>query len=306
MISSASCQAILFLIFNRLDTTRKVFQSIREAKPPRLYIASDGPRLAHKGEEEQVQSVRKYVLASIDWDCEIKTLYREANLGCKMAVESAITWFFDHEESGIILEDDCVPDLSFFCFCQELLAYYQNDNRVMAISGSNLQLNRKQRDKYSYYFSRYPHCWGWATWRRAWHLYDKEMQLWPEIRDNEWLKDILSNRSEERYRYRTYQKIYEKKYDSWAYLWEFTCWVQGGLTVLPRTNLVSNIGYSSQGTHTHNTKSPFSNLATRSMEFPLLHPPFMIRDSKADSFTRYLVCNYAPRVIRKIKGFLPY
>ena len=146
--------AVLFLIFNRLDTTKQVFEAIRQAKPPRLYIAADGARSSREGEAEKVQAVREYIIQNIDWECEVKTLFREQNLGCKYAVSGAIDWFFENEEMGIILEDDCLPSQSFFWFCEELLERYKDDMRVWHIGGSNFQNGIKRGDG-DYYFSKY-------------------------------------------------------------------------------------------------------------------------------------------------------
>lgn len=159
--------AILLLIFNRLDTTQLVFEAIQKVKPPRLYIASDGARIDKLSEDSLVGDVRNYVINNIDWDCEVKTLFREENLGCKLAVSGAISWFFQNEGHGIILEDDCLPDHSFFRFCEEMLLKYSDDERIGMISGDNFQFGGSQVED-SYYFSRYPHIWGWATWKRAW------------------------------------------------------------------------------------------------------------------------------------------
>lgn len=303
MASKTSSQvAVLFLIFNRLDTTKQVFQSIREAKPPRLYISSDGPRSTHPDEDEKVQAVREYVLEKIDWECEVKTLFRDENLGCKHAVESAITWFFDHEEMGIILEDDCLPVPIFFTFCQELLEHYRYDTRIMAISGDNFQPRKSQTTKYSYYFSRYPHCWGWATWKRAWFFYDPTMKLWPEFRDGEWMKNAYNSWSEKRYKRRVFQKVYNNELSSWAYLWEFTCLCQSGLTILPKVNLVSNIGFSQESTHTKASKSPLANLPADSIQLPISHPPFVVRQTKFDNFTYKKMYGLLSRIFRKTRS----
>ena len=151
---------VLFLVFNRPETTRQVFEAIRTAKPPRLYIAADGPRLEREGERASCEEVRKIAL-EVDWECDVNTLFRVENLGCKRGPSEGISWFFEHEDEGIILEDDCLPDQSFFSFCEELLERYRNDTRIMAISGNNFQHGRK-RTEYSYYFSRYFHGWGWT------------------------------------------------------------------------------------------------------------------------------------------------
>jgi GT2 family glycosyltransferase len=161
--------AILILLFNRPETTIRVFDKISQIKPQRLYIASDGPRKNFDGEKEKVKKVRE-IATRVDWPCEVKTLFRNENLGCKKGVSSAITWFFEQEEQGIILEDDCVPNLDFFTFCESLLDRYAEDERVSVITGNNFQ-NNKWRGDASYYFSKYNHCWGWASWRRSWKDY---------------------------------------------------------------------------------------------------------------------------------------
>jgi len=162
--------AVLFVVFNRLNTTKQVFAAIRKAKPYRLYVAADGPRVAKSGEVAKVKAVRDYVRENIDWDCEVKTLFRENNLGCKYAVSSAVDWFFENEEMGIILEDDCLPHPDFFDFCAKLLECHVHDDRVSVVTGNNFQ-NGIKRGGFAYYFSKYSHCWGWASWRRAWQQY---------------------------------------------------------------------------------------------------------------------------------------
>ena len=181
--------AVLFLVFNRIDTTKKVFEAIRQAKPPRLYIAADGARES-KDEEEKVNAVRDYVSSNIDWDCEIKTLFNEKNLGCKMAVSGAIDWFFDNEEMGIILEDDCLPSQSFFWFCEEMLAKYKDDMRVWHVAGNNFHFGWKRDEDYSYYFGGiYGSIWGWASWRTRWNHYDVEMKNYDEVKSKKYLEN---------------------------------------------------------------------------------------------------------------------
>ena len=178
--------AILILLFNRPETTIRVFDKISQIKPQRLYIASDGPRKNIDGEKEKVKKVRE-IATRVDWPCEVKTLFRNENLGCKKGVSSAITWFFEQEEQGIILEDDCVPNLDFFTFCESLLDRYAEDERVSVITGNNFQ-NNKWRGDASYYFSKYNHCWGWASWRRSWKDYQGDIKFWPKWKKSkEWL-----------------------------------------------------------------------------------------------------------------------
>ena len=292
---------IAFLIFNRPDTTEKVFEAIREAKPPKLLVVADGPRKDRPGEAEKCQATRA-IIDRVDWQCEVLTNYADLNLGCKLRVSSGLDWVFNNVEEVIILEDDCLPHPSFFRFCEELLNYYRDDRRIMAISGDNFQFGRK-RTEYSYYFSRYHHCWGWASWRRAWQHYDIEMKLWQRIRDGNWLESILEEPSAIRYWSKIFQATYDQDINTWDYQWMFTCWLQSGLTVLPNVNLVSNIGFGREGTHTKDSKIKFANLPVQQMHFPLQHPPFMIRCTLADRFTqeRIFQSGLLARIKKKIQ-----
>ena len=274
--------AVLFLVFNRPDTTRQVFEAIRKAEPPRLYIAADGPRVEKAGEAEKCEQARR-IATQVDWECEVKTLFREKNLGCRVAVSSAIDWFFENEEEGIILEDDCLPSQSFFWFCEELLERYRDDRRIMMISGDNFQFGRK-RTLYSYYFSRYPHIWGWALWRRAWEKYDVNMNLWPEIREGGWLYDYLEDGSLVKFWHRNFDWTYNDKIDTWDHQFTFACMIHRGLCILPNDNLVSNIGFGLDASKTKRI-SRFSKMKTKLMRFPLKHPPYVIRDIRADRYT---------------------
>jgi hypothetical protein len=221
----------------------------------------------------------------VDWPCEVTTLFRESNLGCKVAVSQAVTWFFERVDAGIILEDDCMAHPTFFPYAAELLERFRDDERVFMISGDNFQLGRR-RTEYSYYFSRYTHIWGWATWRRAWAHYDHAMSLWPEIRDGGWLEDVLGKRLAAEYWRRIFDETHAERNTSWAYRWTFSAWVNGALTVLPNVNLVSNIGFGEGATHTLRKSNPFAALSTNEIQFPLRHPPYVIRDERADRFTQ--------------------
>ena len=275
---------VAFLIFNRPDTTEKVFAAIRKAQPPKLLVVADGPRSDRPGEAEKCRATRA-IIDRVDWECEVLTNYSDVNLGCKARVSSGLDWVFDRVEEAIILEDDCLPDPSFFLFCEKLLNYYRQDERIMVISGDNFQFGRKRSD-YSYYFSRYNHCWGWATWKRAWQHYDLKMKLWQQIRDGNWLEYILQQPKTVKYWQKIFQASYDGNINSWDYQWTYTCWIQNGLTVLPNVNLVSNIGFGTEGTHTTGIDTPFANIPTEEIDFPLQHPPFVIRDTLADEFTQ--------------------
>jgi hypothetical protein len=228
----------------------------------------------------------------VDWDCEVKTLYHDHNLGCARAVSSAIDWAFESADELIVLEDDCLPAASFFPFCRELLERFRDDQRVFVISGDNFQQG-PPRTPYSYYFSRYNHCWGWATWKRAWKHFDLEMRLWPEIRGGRWLLDILSEPGAAEYWRRIFDSVHAGKIDTWDYQWTFACWAQSGLTILPTTNLVENIGFGATATHTleNSPDVPSAN----ELEFPLHHPPHVIRDVQADAATQRHHYGTAPR-----------
>jgi len=273
---------VLFIIFNRPDTTNKVFDKIRQAKPPRLYVAGDGPRQGYKGEKEKVTKARK-IATDVDWICEVKTLFSEKNLGCKNGVSTAINWFFNHEEKGIILEDDCLPHLDFFSFCENLLNYYSKDERVSAITGNNFQ-NGQWRGKASYYFSKYSHCWGWATWRRAWQHNDSNIKFWPAWKNSrDWL-NYIPDKVERKYWQKIFDRVYDDDIDTWDYPWEASRQYKGSIVATPNVNLVSNIGFGEGATHTKSKNSQFSKMPTYELN-PIIYPKKVERDFIADQWT---------------------
>lgn len=276
--------AVLFLIYNRPDLADKVFEVLRQVQPPRLYIGSDGPQDNDDTDRALVAQAR-LIVDKVDWNCQVHTLYRDKNLGCKKAVSGALDWFFEQETEGIILEDDCIPDLSFFSYCTELLSRYRTDSRVMTISGQNLQ-GGIVRNKYSYYFSRYPHCWGWATWRRSWKLWDGDLKAWPELKQNGFIGNLAEGNSAFTDHWtRIFDKCFASGIDSWNYPWIFSCWAQNGLTILPNVNLVSNIGFGPRATHTKSETSDLEAMETFQIATPLDHPPWTLRDVQADNYT---------------------
>lgn len=231
-----------------------MFENIRSIRPAALYVAADGPRSEIAGETQRCKEVRR-IATAVDWDCEVRTLFRENNLGCALGVSSAIGWFFQNVEEGIILEDDCVPSRSFYFFCQDLLNHYDKNPRIMHISGNNFQYGRK-RGAASYYFSHYTHNWGWATWRRAWACY--EFDIVPE----------------------------GLRTGSWDLQWQVSVEKQGGTAILPNVNLVKNIGFGADATHTKDS-GRFAFLTANEIEFPLAHPKEYSIDKAADEFTYY-------------------
>lgn len=271
---------VVFLIFRRPELTAQVFEQIRAAKPAKLLVVADGPRNA---EEVHLCQQAREVTEQIDWDCEVLRNYSDINLGCRDRVSSGLTWAFEQVEEAIILEDDCLPNPSFFFYCETLLNYYRHDERVMVISGDNFQ-DGQQRNSYSYYFSKYNHCWGWATWRRAWKYWEFSPEKWTKFRDAGLMKFVSDNPDEEKYWTSKFNNLFlEEKPNSWAHAWTFACWSQGGLTVLPHVNLVSNIGFGSDGTHTQG-KGKFANMFNEEIG-KISHPPFVIRHREADVYT---------------------
>jgi hypothetical protein len=273
--------AIAFMVFNRPDTTQRVFEEIKRARPSKLLVVADGPRVEKKGEFEKCKAVRA-IIDTVDWPCEVLKNYSDVNLGCKMRVSSGIDWVFEQEMEAIILEDDCLPDPTFFRYCVEMLSRYRDDERIFMISGDNFQFGRK-RNEYSYYFSRYCHVWGWATWRRSWAKYDVDIKLWPEIRDGNWLIDILGENNNARKWTSIFNQVYKNKINTWDFQLTFACWINNSLSIMPNVNLISNIGFGGDSTHTA-YNNIFSNMEINSMIFPLKNPPFIVIDTKADKY----------------------
>lgn len=274
--------AILLIIFNRPALTQTVFDAIRLARPTRLYIAADGPRLGRPGEAAKCQQARE-VANQIDWPCEVQTLFQETNLGCREGVSTAITWFFQHEPEGIILEDDILPDASFFPYCAELLERYRDDPRIMAITGINRQPESRSYD-HSYYFSCYNHVWGWASWRRAWDLYDRKLDRLEHTETADALKQISKYPRFAKYWLRCLREVRDGKNDTWDYSWMLTCWMNRGLTCTPKSNLIKNLGFGPDATHTFDDQSELANLKASSLEFPLHHPEFVQRSIQNDNY----------------------
>jgi hypothetical protein len=294
--------AVLFVVFNRPDTTKIVFEAIRKAKPPRLYVAADGPRKHKEGEAEKSKITRD-IATQVDWECEVKTLFRDDNVGCGLGPSTAFDWFFSHEEEGIVLEDDCLPDPSFFWYCEELLEKYRHDTRVMHITGSNFQNGWQRDNDYSYYFSSYPHEWGWASWRRAWQLFDYQVKRFPEIQEKGYLDGYFTSKLEQKYRLSKITNTYgNDNANWWDYQWNFALHINSGLAIVPNVNLIENIGFGEDATHTLSTRDKRAENKAGSMPLPLKHPDFMIRDVKSDE--RYFKMQMNRMLARKIYGFI--
>ena len=283
MINFKLSTPVAFIIFNRPDTTERVFAEIARAKPPKLLVVADGPRSERQGEADNCTQARS-IINRVDWDCEVLTNFSETNLGCKVRVSTGIDWVFQQVEEAIILEDDCLPDQSFFRFCEEMLEHYRDDQRIGMISGDNFQFGIK-RNNDSYYFSSYVHIWGWGTWRDRWqNNYDVNISKWPQIKQEGWLFDILSTKKEVAAWTNIFDRTHGGLIDTWDYQWVFANWIEGRINIMPNCNLISNIGFGSDATHTVNF-SHLANIPTTPIIFPIKHPLGKIRNLKADRFT---------------------
>jgi hypothetical protein len=274
---------ILLLVYNRPKHTLALINKLREIKPKSIYINLDGPK-ENKQDFINCQKVKK-IISRIDWKCKLKFNYGIGNQGCRKSVSKGINWFFEKEKRGIILEDDCIPNLDFFNFCGSLLKKHKNENKILAISGSNFQ--KMKIGKYYYYFSKYPHCWGWATWRRAWRLYDANLTFWPKWKKSLHWKLLHKTSHEKRYWENKFEKVYQNKIDSWAYVWTASVWKNKGITAIPNVNLIDNIGFDESATHTFEFKkfqinnSKYQNFNDKSK---ILHPKSININNKADNY----------------------
>lgn len=291
---------VALLIFNRPDTTERVFNAIAKARPAKLLVVADGPRDSRLGEAARCQETRA-ILDRVDWNCEVTTNFAERNMGCKLRVSSGLDWIFEQVEEAIILEDDCLPDASFFRFCDEMLERYRNNERVGMVSGSNLQFGR-DRGVGSYYFSKYTHIWGWASWRRAWNHYERDLINWPAFQEQGLLEQMFETSSEQAYWKNSFQWVHEGSLDTWDVSWTFTALTHGLLQVVPNVNLISNIGFGANATHTH-VVGVHANLPLRPIAFPLQHPTFVLPNVEADRYIAndQLSPSFCTRQWRRIK-----
>lgn len=298
--------AVLFIVFNRPNTTFRVFEKIKEARPGKLYIAADGPRSSNTLDLERCSEARS-VIDLIDWPCEAKTLFRKDNLGCKYGVASAIDWFFENEEEGIILEDDCLPGNDFFRFCDLMLQRYREDTRIRHITGCNLQYGRKWGSA-SYYFSNNVHVWGWATWKRVWQQYDVELTNYNEDEIEEQFSKIFAEPLLVESWTEIFLKMKRNEIDTWDYQLGIANFFNNGLCIIPNSNLISNIGFGPDGTHTFSESDRNSNLPVESLPEIISHPKFILPEKEADSFTWNLDFHVESRKKRKLKkeGIIKY
>lgn len=292
--------AVLLMTYKRYGTTRIVFDAIRKAKPKKIYIASNGPICPDDvSETKQIQKIRR-LTSDIDWECDVKTLFRENHLSVEESIPNSINWFFSHETEGIILEDDCVPGNTFFEFCSELLNYHRHNHQIMMISGNNFQDGIVRTNK-SYYYSGLFHIWGWATWKRAWEKYEYSKN---ELNSKSGFNEIQIPLK--KYSYRLFWKrvllsVKNKKLNTWDHIWTYCCWSNNGLSCIPHINLVSNIGFGEEATFTFNINDKSSNMSVEEINFPLLHNNIVKQNLIADEYT----CKNHYK-ISKIKEIIKY
>ena len=280
---------VLLIGFNRPDTTQKVFDQVAKIKPKQLFMFVDGPRVTRLGEDKQCEEVRN-IIKQVDWDCEVKTLFLKENAGIRGVMsgpDQALNWFFENVEKGIILEDDCIANKSFFYFCQEIINTFNTgvetveENKIMMVSGNNFQGGKKRGDA-SYYFSIYPNTWGWATWKKSWKLQNFDIKDLQKFKDENKIAQYFRDEKTQQYWLDIFNKMSGGKTDTWDYRWLFAMWNNGGLSVVPNKNLISNIGFDNRATHTKNADPKISNLKTEELEFPIQHPIVQQVDREAD------------------------
>lgn len=271
---------ILFIIFNRSDTALKVMDEIRKAKPARLYITADAFRPERPEEEGLCDETKTSIMAAIDWECEVKTLFRTQNLGPKEAIASAIDWFFEHEDEGIILEHDCLPAKSFFYFCDTLLEKYRNDQRIWLISGCNFQKGKKWGSG-TYYFSNLTHAWGWATWKSSWNEYDKDLSRYEASDIRVQLEKIFNNSMVVDQWVYLFEQTKCGNIDTWDYQVAFAHMFNQSVTIIPNVNLVSNIGFGEKAENTTDINSMFANIPLEEIT-EIKHPKYLLPEKEAD------------------------
>ena len=291
---------VIFAVFNRYENAMQVFERIKQVKPSKLYVIADGPRQGHPTDAQNCQKVRS-IFEDIDWDCEVFKNFAESNIGCGTRLFTGFSWVFQQEERAIILEDDCVPDLTFFPYGDELLEKYKDDQRIAVISGDNINTEWKKGDC-SYHFTKYGGIHGWATWRRVWNKMDMDMRLWqnPHIRElfkrkvGPWFFYFLS---------KAYNDLAHRGKDvyAWDYQFGFSQIINSGLEIIPSTNLVTNIGFGEGATNTYDEQSKAANVKVIPMKFPLVHPPAIIED---DEYDKLLVSVLYPKTARILISYL--
>jgi hypothetical protein len=291
---------ILLIIFNRPDLTEQVFTQIRTMRPTKLFIAADGPR--NPADLQKCTQARN-IISLIDWPCEVKTLFHDKNLGCGLAPAQAITWFFEHAEEGIILEDDCLPNKTFFLFCEKLLQHYHHDTRIFQISGTSYCHQLAQKPLESYAFTQIPTNWGWATWRRAWKHYDFMMNSFPSFTTTHAIQQIFSDTMIQEAWQNTFECTYNQARNNptaWDGQWTYTIFANHGLCIMPTQNLISNIGFREDATHTITADPWRENIPTEEINTEsLIHPTFILPNRELEAKTIDLILDLPNKTMWK-------
>lgn len=300
---------VALFVFNRPDLTKRVFDIVREVKPPVLLVSADGPRHDHPDDVRLCREARE-IVQSVDWPCEMHWNLRQENLGCGPAMSQGISWVFEHVDRAIILEDDCIPDPTFFPFCDELLERYQDDSRILQIAGSNLNAPAAAFAGSSYSFASFPLVWGWATWRRAWAHYDFAMDSWPVFRDSGMLAGLHASPQRRAHLRREWDHIHAG-HGTWDHQWQYTVMSQHGLSVYPSTNLISNLGFRADATQTTGTGSittgvgSMAAIPVRAVDFPLTHPPLVAQNPRLEKFLEREVLRAIGTAVTILRKLLP-
>lgn len=273
--------AVGFIIFSRSNFVEQVFEVIAQAKPKKLFVIQDAPRLDRPGEAEKCAAARA-VIQKVDWDCEVFTNFSEVNLGPGRRIATGMEWVFSHVEEAIFLEEDALPSLSYFSFCEAMLERYRHDKRVMSINGCNYVNRNRTGD--SYYFSKYFDCWGWALWKRSWGYYDYHMKSWPEFQQSGSLDQIFEDPYEKEYWRGAFERMYRdpQEINTWDIQLQYAIWSQSGLIVSPNKNLIGNIGCNDlEGLHATGKYDPRADVPIEQLK-EIKHPSFVVRNREAD------------------------
>jgi hypothetical protein len=292
---------VVLILYKRPLLTEVVFSAIAKVQPSRLFLVADGP--SYPSEVEKCHQARS-ITQRVDWDCEMQTNFSEQNLGCRERIVSGLNWVFSQVDEAIILEDDCLPHSCFFRFCETLLDKYRHDDRVMEIGGGNYQFGRMTNET-SYYFSKYAHTNGWATWRRAWRHFDESISAWPHLKQSGQWNLLCDDTKEQQYWTYIYDAIFKGELKtSWDYQWQLARWRHQGLAAVPRLNLVSNIGFGSSATHTRWKWSSIAGMPTYDIG-EIQHPESIITNEEADRymFETVFMGGLLRRAIRKARNF---
>jgi hypothetical protein len=306
---------VVLIMFNRPKLTKITLEAIRKVNPQQLFVVSDGPRIKYPDEKLLVDACRNLV-DSIDWPCEVTKIYSSSNMGCRDRISSGLSEVFNLVDRAIILEDDCLPNESFFYFTQELLDKYASDPRVGLIGGTKL-LDFSTGDSNSYFFSRHPQIWGWATWARVWKNYDVRVRDWPKMRKTPFLRENLVSKNAMENWKQNFNLVFWRKIDTWDYQLVFNLWKNRMLSIVPNSNLVTNLGFGESATHTLDESSPFAALPVDELRWPLSHPESVSVNEKADLLSesrlfqasrvvrmQFLIYHFAPRFVKKLAAFL--